>query len=174
MRKQIILKCPICNEFYSKDFSEYKRNLKYNRISYCSLRCTGKNQAASKIISKSSYNISQHANNRLDIYSPFRYYLKLMKTRFDKYENITLEDLHALWTKQNGICPYTKLSLKLSSHTKFPSHQPDVFNYASIDRIDSSKGYNKDNIEFVSLGINLLKNKFSKKQVLLFLQQIKE
>jgi hypothetical protein len=44
---------------------------------------------------------------------------------------------------------------------------------ASLDRIDSTKGYIKGNVEFVCLAINYAKNKFSKEDTLTFLNEIK-
>ena len=48
----------------------------------------------------------------------------------------------------------------------------DWYLYASVDRIDSSKPYSIDNIEFVSVGINYLKNRFKKSEVIEFLNII--
>ena len=44
---------------------------------------------------------------------------------------------------------------------------------ASLDRIDSSKGYTKDNVEFVSTSINYMKNSMSKEDTLELIQIIK-
>lgn len=59
--------------------------------------------------------------------------------------------LKQLWEKQEGKCAITKVDLKLEScYNK---------NYqASIDRIDSSKGYIKGNIRFTSVSVNWLKS----------------
>jgi hypothetical protein len=45
---------------------------------------------------------------------------------------------------------------------------------ASLDRIDSSKGYIEGNIEFVCLAINYAKNGFSKEETQNFIKMIKE
>lgn len=42
---------------------------------------------------------------------------------------------------------------------------------ASLDRIDSSKGYIEGNVEFVCSAINLAKNNFSKEAMVSFLQE---
>ena len=44
---------------------------------------------------------------------------------------------------------------------------------ASLDRIDSSKGYIDGNVEFVCYGINLAKNNFSKSEMLNFINSIR-
>jgi len=43
---------------------------------------------------------------------------------------------------------------------------------ASLDRIDSSKGYIQGNVQFVAYGINLAKNNFSDADVISFLDSI--
>ena len=44
---------------------------------------------------------------------------------------------------------------------------------ASLDKIDPTKGYIKGNVEFVCQGINFAKNDYSKKEVLLFIEHIR-
>lgn len=48
------------------------------------------------------------------------------------------------------------------------------FNYlASLDRIDSSKGYTKDNVQWTSVSINHAKNGMSHSQMVEFIKLIK-
>lgn len=171
MRTQIILTCPVCNKEYSKDKSEYTRNLKIGRTSYCSLNCSGYiNQIGHD--NRSNYDISKHCANQHDEYTDFRYYLKLISLH-KKNIDITLENLKNLWKSQGGICPYTKVNLKLQTHSSLALHKvSDWYLYASVDRIDSSKPYSLDNIEFISVGINYLKNRFKKQEVINFLKII--
>jgi len=84
--------------------------------------------------------------------------------------NVKSSDLRKQWAKQKGICPYTGWHLKLpKTHLQKLSITPDR---ASIDRIDSTKGYTKDNIEFVSLMMQYAKNVWSREEVFFFLQSI--
>lgn len=101
--------------------------------------------------------------------NPFKYYYRNCKRR--KYEfNLTLEYLEELWKEQNGICPYTKIKLNLNCH----AHQNKDFRYnASLDRIDSSKGYIKGNVQFISTAINYMKQSMSDEQCKEFLIQIR-
>jgi hypothetical protein len=69
--------------------------------------------------------------------------------------SLTLNDLHVVWGKQNGLCAYTKLPLTSESHQ---------LNTASLDRIDSCKGYVEDNIQLVCVSINEMKLDYSEKQ----------
>lgn len=45
---------------------------------------------------------------------------------------------------------------------------------ASLDRIDSSKGYIKGNVEFVCYAINLAKNSFTRDEMKEFLKEVVE
>ena len=88
--------------------------------------------------------------------------MRRIKRRFKDYD-ITKENLKELWDKQNGICPYSGLKMTLEF---------GYMNSASLDRIDSSKGYMKNNIQFVVLPINYLKNSYSDLDVKRFLKSI--
>lgn len=65
-------------------------------------------------------------------------------------------------------CPY--LNIKLSTDKK------DCYsdNYYSIDRIDSSKGYVKGNIQIISRLANTMKNNATIEQLLIFADNIKK
>lgn len=78
--------------------------------------------------------------------------------------DITPEYLKQLWDSQHGICPYTGFDMELIGNS---------LNQASLDRIDSTKGYIKGNVEFVCLFINLAKNKFPKEDVQEFIERLK-
>jgi hypothetical protein len=94
------------------------------------------------------------------------------KNRINKKRNISLEDLKQVWNNQNGLCSYTKIPLILVTHTN-PRKDVPMWHLASVDRIDSSKGYDKDNIQFVSRTINYAKNNMSHEDMIKFLQFIK-
>lgn len=173
-RKKIILDCECCKKSYEKDLSEFVRNSKLGRKSYCSINCAAKDiNSLSKVDIRNVYDISQHSGNRMDEFSKFRYYIKLINLRNRKFASLSLEDLKQIWNKQKGICPYTNLKLILMDHTFSHKNHP-FYRIASLDRIDSSKGYTIDNVEFVSLAINFLKNKYTKQEVIEFLSIIKK
>ena len=65
--------------------------------------------------------------------------------------NITIEDLENQWLLQNGKCAYTNIELTL------PKKSRDFEANYSIDRIDSSIGYIKNNIHWVLKEINVMK-----------------
>lgn len=82
--------------------------------------------------------------------------------------DLTADDLKRLFERQGGRCGYTHRELEL--FTKKSRKSRDEVNQdgrvldcyhnsrkASIDRIDPSKGYTRDNVHFVALHVNLAK-----------------
>jgi len=147
--------CNICkNEFY-KTLSEIKRTEKRNGNHYCSLKCAGQN---------AKKNLGEHLGKgdvnrfktikRSDKYTGFREFLRRARNR-KKLGDLSLDDIRNQWIKQDGICPYTGIKLKLrmgNEKNKIP-----LFELASLDRINSNGLYEKDNIVFVSTPINYMK-----------------
>jgi hypothetical protein len=74
-----------------------------------------------------------------------------------------------LFLNQNKKCALSGLALKFPEGSKPYSKEST----ASLDRIDSSKGYIKGNVEFVCQGINFAKHDYSKEEVLQFINKIK-
>jgi hypothetical protein len=72
--------------------------------------------------------------------------------------HITKKDLFELYISQKGKCHYTGLYIILNSSGNF-----DETPIASIDRIDSSKPYDLENVKFVHKTINLMKNTINDK-----------
>lgn len=180
--KTIELTCPQCSKKFERCVYDFNRNNKKNQKSFCSRKCSGKNAYSENIKlqehASSDKNKSHIKNLRgggvkylKDSY--FFIYLHLVKIRKNKECAIDLNYLEKLWEKQKGKCPYTNIDLKLQRHN-YKIDTEKYYMYASLDRIDSSKGYIPGNVEFVSLGINFMKNKFSKESVLDFLELIKK
>lgn len=158
MSNTINLTCNYCNTKFEKYIGEYNRQIKNGKkIFYCSRSCSGKGNAK---------NLGDHLGNsenllrgydRTDDYTPFRKYIRRVKKRHretGKPYNIDVVYLKKIWDKQDGKCAITGVKL----YTKEPIDNP---NYAaSLDRIDSSKGYIKGNIQFISVTTNQAKNKF--------------
>lgn len=67
--------------------------------------------------------------------------------------NITMEYAWNLFLKQNQKCALTDLPIAIAN--------TNIYNSASLDRIDSSEGYIVDNVQWVHKHINLMKNKFT-------------
>jgi hypothetical protein len=73
---------------------------------------------------------------------------KIMKSRKALRHNLTLDFLCQLFASQNGLCAITGVPMTVQQH---------LLNSCSIDRIDSSIGYMRDNVHFVSTWVNTAK-----------------
>lgn len=162
-RKLITFICDNCGYEAKKPFSEYNRNKKLGRHNFCCRMCSfnfGKNlHKNDSFTEKQKINqqqIKKYCHNRRDELTPYRYSFRNAKRRFKEF-NLTLEDLKNIWINQNGICPYTGLKLQLPTYKKCDN----TWYRASLDRIDSTKGYVIDNIQFVSTPINFMKSTMS-------------
>ena len=148
-RKLVSCVCNFCGNTFDKPKSESDRNAKFNRPNYCNRTCSGKSNLKN-IKNNIKYDISIHSGNKKDEYSDFKYHYRNIKKR-NKDIEISIEDLKIVWDDQNGVCPFSGIKLELNR----PKNR--IYS-ASLDRIDSSKGYIKNNIRWVSRPINLMKN----------------
>jgi len=72
--------------------------------------------------------------------------------------NLTIEDAWNIYEKQNGLCSISGVKIR------FPENKKDVLKWlekASLDRIDSNVGYEKNNVQWISKPINFMKGKLS-------------
>lgn len=82
--------------------------------------------------------------------------------------NLTLKYINELWNIQKGKCPYLGIDLIPSNWDGIS----DPIHTASLDRIDSSKGYIEGNVMFVSMMINYAKNKYKIEELIDFLKLV--
>ena len=175
--KTIKVKCAECGTEFEKLTKEVKRSTTLGRLHFCNLSCSVSHrnkQLTPEFRKKYCYDISKHAGCRQNEYSSFRYFINKSKSR-KKYENsnIDLQYLKELWEKQNGICPYTNLKMLLPKNTlDYHSKKSCCPKRASLDRIDSTKGYIKGNVEFICYAINLAKNSFTREEMKKFFSEI--
>lgn len=78
----------------------------------------------------------------------------------DKEFHIDLKYIWALFLKQNRKCAISGVELSFDYQGDRTSWKTKATNKitASLDRIDSSKGYIKDNVQWVHKRINIMKN----------------
>lgn len=160
-RRQTETICHNCNKIFLKDVSEINRNKKVGRNNYCSHQCCGSSTFSNLLDENGNIkNFVPYLDGRSkDELSDFRPHLKNIKRRHFDY-NISLFYLKELWESQNGVCPYTGVKLKPYIWNGNPDH---IFT-ASLDRIDSSKGYIIGNVQFVSMAANHMKSSMTHEQ----------
>jgi hypothetical protein len=77
------------------------------------------------------------------------------RVRRAKELTLTIGEAWSLFLQQNRKCALSRLELT------FPKKSKDKSWTASLDRIDSSKGYILGNVQWVHKDINIMKNKFN-------------
>jgi hypothetical protein len=167
------LKCEICGCDFERRTAEVRRNQKLGRRTFCSLSCLGKVSLSNIPFSKRDNKQWLRADNKADEFSKFRWFLARAKQR-KHIVDITLQDLKEQWEKQNGTCPYTGWVLKAMDGTNKTKQLPYTPDRASLDRIDSSKGYIKGNIQYVSMMAQFAKNKWADEQLVKFCKAVAE
>ena len=169
INKQNIL-CEQCGTTFEKLTKEVNRSIKLGRKQFCSISCSKKESSNLEHLNKIRCQDTTHLkpDNRKDEFTIFRKHFRKIKTR-DTGCTLTLEELLEIWNKQQGKCVYSKVQLQASN---YKSSNNQIYTL-SIDRIDSSKGYTKDNIQFISIAMNHMKNNMTHKETLELLNIIK-
>jgi hypothetical protein len=72
--------------------------------------------------------------------------------------DITIAEAWELFVKQDGVCALSGIPIYLPKNCK--EHESGV-GTASLDRIDSSKGYNINNVQWVHKKLNMMKREMS-------------
>jgi hypothetical protein len=80
--------------------------------------------------------------------------------------HLTLQDGYDIFTSQNKKCALSGQLLTLDDSCK------DKFKNASLDRIDSTKPYEKTNVQWVSKAVNLMKHAFKTNEFIDVCKQI--
>ena len=171
-RKVTEFKCENCGCDAVKPSSEYNRNINSGKKNFCCQSCAtiyNNKHRDYELSEKHLEHLKNIRPNKRDEFTPFRYTMKCVKQRTKIYD-IDLQYLKDLWESQHGVCPYTNLQLVLpeEDYTK----DQDITTRASLDRIDSNKGYVRGNVQFISTPINYMKNTMSDQQTKSFLKRI--
>jgi hypothetical protein len=179
MITKVKVKCKYCGNEIEKIKTEYERRIKKKAVGFfCNLKCSGSFFDAKHLDKyRKIYNkkIKNYASNRLDQYSPFKYHANKARSRSKQkgYQtDLTTEYLKEVWDKQNGICPYTGIKMELG-RTSGDEDIKKTPTKASLDRIDPNIGYVIDNVEFVCYCVNVMKNDFTKEEMINFINLIK-
>lgn len=104
--------------------------------------------------------------------SHYHYNSIKLKSRNRNFEfKISIEDLWDLFIIQNARCKLSNLPIQLSLTGK--QHR-DCYQTASVDRIDSNKGYVLDNVQWVHKDVNRMKKDFPEKDFLFYCKSISD
>lgn len=170
MKTIITQTCAECSAQFEMIKAEHTRQMKKGRKSFfCSLTCVAIHHNPKKSPESIKNNIERLARmNQGNEYckkGEFTTYLKRTRSRKDLTQDLTEEYLKSIWT---GTCALTGVPIFIQNHKTSAT----LFS-ASLDRIDSSVGYMIGNVQFVALGVNLAKNKFSNDHFSEFLNMIR-
>ena len=168
--------CEVCGDTFLRRAAEVRRNEKKGRRIYCGLSCAGKanNKHLAAYVEENTKRILLVNRKATDEYSPFRYHLKNARSHAkqkNRLVTVTLQDLKEQWEKQNGVCPYT--GWKLDPRTKVNDSGRHM-RRASLDRIDSNRGYEPGNIQFVAWIANVAKCDFQDCELFEFCKAVTE
>ena len=95
----------------------------------------------------------------------------LKRCKGDCINNITPEYLkNLLEVVQKETCNITGIPIRIYG----PNEKKNLYNSASLDRIDSSFGYIEGNVQWVCLGINYMKMNFSNEELIKTIDLIKK
>lgn len=95
-----------------------------------------------------------------------RWKMSARKRKISFDETLTSADLMELWEKQRHKCYYTGVDMTFDKE--------DELHLVSIDRIDSSIGYTKNNIVLCTYAFNSFKFNYNIETVRKFIKEIKE
>lgn len=86
--------------------------------------------------------------------TPRNFLLSLSKKKGER-RNLSIEFLLNLYNKQQGLCAISGVKMThLTGNGRVPTN-------ISIDRIDSNKGYDEDNVQLVCRQVNIMKSELS-------------
>ncbi len=156
--KDDLLLCIKCNEYKcQEDFYNRKDAITRNFKDYSCKKCA-------KLHRKIDY--TKQRTNKLKYLNTLDGYIKtvLQHAKYRKKHefNITFDDILEIYNKQNGLCVYTKETLT------YVLGEGNVNTNMSLDRIDSNKGYTKDNIQLTLRIINTMKTNLKETDFLNF------
>jgi hypothetical protein len=96
-----------------------------------------------------------------EIYGSYWRQLKLNAMERKHKFNLTIEYAWKLFIKQNRKCALSGVQLEFP---KFLREKADTLSRPSLDRIDSTKGYIKGNVQWVSVAVNYMKLDYSQSE----------
>lgn len=160
-REVCTVECPSCFKIYERSY----RNLNLTtKCKSCSIKINNKNKIGNghKTIGELSGSFVNTIKQKA-------------KTRNIEF-NVSIEYLWDLFLKQDKKCRLSNIDLNLYTYNIWTStgksrHINTSIMNASLDRIDSNKGYIEGNVQWVHKVINIMKNTLSTDEFLYFCEQ---
>ena len=155
------LLCHYCGEYKPIEcFSPNggRNSIRNNRRNICN-ECNSKRQRY--------HDLSLSDDKKLDKCLRFRFLGARSRALNSNIEfNITFEYIKELWNKQKGICALSNTPMTyLLKEGRTPTN-------VSIDKIDRTKGYIKDNIQLVCMACNQIKSDLTEQEMYNFCKKI--
>jgi hypothetical protein len=146
--------CPECGEM---------QNYLRKNYAYESLRL---NKSCKKCSNKKDSNCNRgwYKGIRISWFNKFKTSAETRGIQWD----ITIDDIAEVMKTQNYKCKLTNLDIE------FPKSGHPQKSLASIDRIDSKKGYIKNNIQLVLKDINMMKQSYSQEHFIKMCKYVAE
>ena len=164
--------CAFCGEPSEKKLKDFNRTEKRGNPQCCCRSCSNKLAEQKRNGEKPMrYYVQRPSRVWSDEKRKAKKANRLPRECLSEWD-ITEEYLQELWKEQRGICPYSRIKMILPDYPNRNKYWSETnLANASLDRIDSNIGYKKGNVEFVALGVNLLKNDYSREEVIQFCEQ---
>ena len=169
--KHIELNCSNCGKKFNRNIYEHRSCIKKGYSNhFCSRSCAC--SYGNKLYpSKGSGNLIPGSSP--DEYTQFRFFIKVARYRSklkSRDMDIDLPFLKRLWENQGGKCALCGVPLNLPLNSdRFGTKNP--YN-ASLDRIDNSKGYIKDNVRFIAHIASIARGEYSDQEVIHFCKNV--
>lgn len=172
--QSVRLLCAFCRQPFKRRLAEVNRAIKKGRRNFCTRTCATLHHNKLHPPKGNSANLT--ADNRWTSLSPFKWFTARIRYRSScnrvrgrvlESKGITEKYLHDLWIKQRGRCPITGWKLELPVSTT-GWNGARCTKRASLDRINTRKGYVRGNVRFVSYMANIARGDFSDQDLLDF------
>jgi len=171
-KDKVILQVKKYKENHKEDYKS-KKNTQYSKKAGRTIKSVCKRKGCNNITFITKKDLlednlrycSKYCYSKSSRKNVMNYILNKAKRRAKKNNfkfNLTIIFLEELLIKQNNLCAISNIPIKINRERE----KTIIYETASIDRIDSNKGYVKGNVQFVALGINYMKRNFSNEEAI--------
>ena len=171
--------CPICRRPFYDRLSRWHRAQRGGRQLCCSSTCQRQAPAADPTAQPPTVEIGAPVKfaagrrvipqlaPRSDLAAALHRVVNVTKARRHD-SDLTTGYLEDLWLRQEGRCAISNIVLLLPGESTVARH-PFT---ASLDRINSTRGYRKGNVRFVCLLANYARNSYSDEELITFCRAV--